>query len=80
MRLTFKSLQERVEAVGNQFIFERSGLTYRGAEQYELCSNHPNHIGTTGGYVTLAEALQDIETLENGKSPFSDRVLTDSVV
>jgi len=79
MRLTFKSLQKRVEAVGCQFMFERSGLTYRDAEKYELCSNHPDHIGTTAGYHTLDEALQDIQELEAGRSPFSDKRIDTAV-
>ena len=74
-RITFKSLQNRVDRVGHGFIFERSNLTYRDAHKYELCSNHQDHIGTTACYDTLTEALQDIEDLENGISPFSDKKL-----
>jgi len=65
-RNTFQSLQDRVKAVGYGFMFERSGRTYRGAHRYELCSNHEDHIGTTGCYDTLLEALADIEMLEKG--------------
>lgn len=75
-RLTFKSLENRVNAVGNGFAFERSNLTYRGAHKYELFSNHEDHIGTTNGYDTLVEALYDIETLEKGLSPFNNKSLT----
>ena len=74
-RNTFQSLQDRVKAVGYGFMFERSGRTYRGAHRYELCSNHEDHIGTTGCYDTLLEALADIEMLEKGVNPFSDKKL-----
>lgn len=74
--MTFKKLQERVKAVGHDFMLERSGLTYRDAHKYELCSNHPAHIGTTSCYDTLAEALPDIKMLEKGFSPFSGKPLT----
>jgi hypothetical protein len=77
-RNTFKNLQNRVDAVQHGgFFLERSGLTYRDAHKYELCSNHEDHIGTTGCYDTLVEALQDIEQLEKGVSPFNnDKKLT----
>ena len=72
-RLTFNEIQDRVKKVKHGgFFFERSNLTYRDAHRYELCSNHENHIGTTGCYNTLTEALCDIETLEKGLSPFDN--------